>query len=63
MPDKKIIVSAKVLADVHNTLMATTQQGENLIMVANCIMALRQALDGAEEYIEKSEEENDKSDD
>lgn len=69
MSDKKIIVSAKRLADIHNQLITTTQSGDNMIIVGNCIMALRQILDHPKEYeeAEQNEEEvkksNGKSDD
>ena len=62
MPDKKIIVSAKQLADIHNVLFMMHPTGEDIISVANCVMSLRQMMDNSPEY-KAEEEENDKSND
>ena len=64
MPDKKIIVSVKQLADIHNILFMLHPTGEDTIGVANCLMSLRQIMDNSPEYKEPEKEaENDKSDD
>ena len=55
MPDKKIIVSAKQLTDIHNILFTLQPTGEGIISVANCIMSLRQVINNAPEYEEETE--------
>ena len=55
MPDKKIIVSAKQLADIHNVLFMMHPTGEDIISIANCVMSLRQIVDNAPEYVEEAE--------
>lgn len=57
--DKKIIVSAKALADIHNILFTLNVSGEATISVANCMMSLRQMIDNSPEYKEEEAKEND----
>ena len=59
--DKKIIVSAKALADIHNILFTLNVSGEATISVANCMMSLRQMIDKSPEY--KEEEAHDEPND
>lgn len=61
MPDKKIIVSANQLTDIHNILFMLQPTGESIISVANCMMSLRQIIENSPEY--KEEEANDESND
>lgn len=62
MPDKKVIISAKQLADIHNILFTLHPTGEDTISVANCLMSLRQMIDGSEEYKEPEKAPEEKAD-
>lgn len=59
MQDKKIIVSAKQLADIHNILFMMHPTGEDIISIANCVMSLRQIMNNAPECKEEEEAKND----
>ena len=42
--EKKIVPTEELMA-IHNQLFTTSQTGENMITVANCIMTLRRLIE------------------